>query len=45
MISSMRKMYDAAFKAKVAFEAANGPDHKVYPYLLKGVAVERPDQA
>jgi putative transposase len=25
--------------------SANGPDHKVYPYLLKGVAVDRPDQA
>ena len=24
MLSSMRKMYDAAFKAKVAFEAAKG---------------------
>ena len=22
-----------------------GPDHKVYPYLLKGVKVSRPDQA
>jgi len=25
--------------------SANGPDHRVYPYLLKGLAVERPDQA
>jgi putative transposase len=25
--------------------SANGPDHKVYPYLLKGVVVDRPDQA
>ena len=25
--------------------SANGPDHKVYPYLLKGVMVDRPDQA
>ena len=25
--------------------SANGPDHKVNPYLLKGVAVDRPDQA
>jgi putative transposase len=25
--------------------SANGPDHKVYPYLLKGVTVDRPDQA
>jgi putative transposase len=23
--------------------SANGPDHKVYPYLLKGVTVDRPD--
>ena len=25
--------------------SANGADHKVYPYLLKGVEVDRPDQA
>jgi transposase InsO family protein len=25
--------------------SANDPDHKVYPYLLKGVTVDRPDQA
>ena len=25
--------------------SANGPDHKVYPYLLKDVTVDRPDQA
>jgi putative transposase len=25
--------------------SAGGPDHKVYPYLLKGVAINRPDQA
>jgi len=25
--------------------SANGPDHKVYSYLLKGVTVGRPDQA
>ncbi len=25
--------------------SANGPDHKVYPYLLKGVTVDRPDRA
>jgi putative transposase len=25
--------------------SAHGPDHKVYPYLLKGVTVDRPDQA
>jgi len=25
--------------------SAKGPDHKVYPYLLKGVTVDRPDQA
>jgi len=25
--------------------SANGPDHKVYPYLLKGITVDRPDQA
>jgi len=25
--------------------SSNGPDHKVYPYLLKGVTVDRPDQA
>jgi putative transposase len=25
--------------------SANGPDHKVYPYLMAGVAVDRPDQA
>jgi putative transposase len=25
--------------------SANGPDHKIYPYLLKGVKVDRPDQA
>lgn len=25
--------------------SANGPDHKVYPYLLKGVTIDRPDQA
>ena len=25
--------------------SANGHGHKVYPYLLKGVAVDRPDQA
>ena len=25
--------------------SAIGPDHKVYPYLLKGVTVDRPDQA
>jgi putative transposase len=25
--------------------SANGPDHKIYPYLLKGVTVDRPDQA
>lgn len=25
--------------------SANGPDHKVYPYLLKEVTVDRPDQA
>ena len=25
--------------------SANGSDHKVYPYLLKGVTVDRPDQA
>jgi len=25
--------------------SANGPGHKVYPYLLKGVTVDRPDQA
>ena len=25
--------------------SANGPDHKVYPYLLKDVTVPRPDQA
>jgi putative transposase len=25
--------------------SANGPDHKVYPYLLKGVTVDRPDLA
>jgi len=25
--------------------SVNGPDHKVYPYLLKGVTVGRPDQA
>jgi len=24
--------------------SANGPDHKVYPYLLKGVTVDRPDE-
>jgi len=24
--------------------SANGPDHKVYPYLLKDVTVDRPDQ-
>jgi len=24
--------------------SANGPDHKVYPYLLKGVTVDRPDR-
>lgn len=24
--------------------SANGPDHKVYPYLLKEVTVDRPDQ-
>ena len=23
--------------------SANGPDHKVYPYLLKGVTVDRQD--
>jgi len=25
--------------------SANGPDHKVYPYILKEVTVDRPDQA
>ena len=25
--------------------SANGPDHKVYPYLLKGVTVQAPDEA
>jgi putative transposase len=25
--------------------SANGPDHKVYPYLLKDVTVSKPDQA
>ena len=25
--------------------SANGSDHKIYPYLLKGVTVDRPDQA
>ena len=25
--------------------SANGPDHKVYPYLLKGVAIKAPDEA
>jgi putative transposase len=25
--------------------SANGPDHKVYPYLLKGVTVKTPDEA
>lgn len=25
--------------------SANGPDHRVYPYLLKGLRVDRPDQA
>ncbi|MCJ7488283.1 MAG: IS3 family transposase, partial [Candidatus Aminicenantes bacterium] len=25
--------------------SANGPDHKVYPYLLKDVTADRPDQA
>jgi len=25
--------------------SAGGPDHKIYPYLLKGVTVDRPDQA
>jgi len=25
--------------------SANGPDHKVYPYLLKEVTADRPDQA
>ena len=25
--------------------SANGPDHRVYPYLLKEVTVDRPDQA
>lgn len=25
--------------------SVNGPDHKVYPYLLKGVTIDRPDQA
>ena len=22
----------------------SGPDHKIYPYLLKGVTIDRPDQ-
>jgi putative transposase len=25
--------------------SAGGPDHKVYPYLISGVTVDRPDQA
>ena len=25
--------------------SVNGSNHKVYPYLLKGVTVDRPDQA
>lgn len=25
--------------------SANGPEHKVYPYLLKGVTVQAPDEA
>jgi putative transposase len=25
--------------------SANGPGHQVYPYLLKGVTIDRPDQA
>ena len=25
--------------------SVGGPDHKIYPYLLKGVTIDRPDQA
>jgi len=24
--------------------SVGGPDHKVYPYLLKGITVDHPDQ-
>ena len=25
--------------------SASGPEHKLYPYLLKGLTIDRPDQA
>jgi putative transposase len=40
----MRVMGLEAIYAKPRL-SANGPDHKVYPYLLKGVTVDWPDQA
>ena len=54
MTASLRRLgYGVNPKRVMGLEAiypkprlsANGPDHKVYPYLLKEVTVNRPDQA
>ena len=38
----MRVMWLEAIYPKPRL-SVHGPDHKVYPYLLKGVMVDRPD--
>ncbi len=45
MSKSKRKRYSAEFKAKVALEALSKPylEHRIYPYLLRGVNIIRPN--
>jgi len=40
----MRLMGIAAIYPKPRL-SANGPDHKIYPYLLQGIEINKPDQA
>ena len=40
----MRRMGVAAIYRRQRTSAAN-PEHRVYPYLLRGLAIDRPDQA
>jgi len=40
----MRLMGIAAIYPKPRL-SANGPDHKIYPYLLQGIEITKPDQA
>jgi putative transposase len=40
----MRLMGIAAIYPKPRL-SANGPDHKIYPYLLQGIEIAKPDQA